>query len=973
MDFHQAEEQFRRLEKLLQAKQISPDEYRRQLRNLEVVDRQGARWQIQERTGKWFVLRGVEWQEANPYQAAQQPRQKPLPRQKLLPQQKPLPRQRTSPRPAAPTQAVTQPPAKRRGWLLAAGGILAACLACALLAGGGWLAYQYLLPQITGQPAPDSLSLPGKLGEPSSPPEARILPAEMLAVPADGASHADNHGVALTVPKKALPEGGQAQLSASTVEGGWAAALEKHYTIDTPFYTATALGQDDGAGRLTLTFPAPSPESRVLAVIDNQHLTLLGTEPQNGQITLQVRTGPSEPGEASVGNGLGETNLVRYAVITPRQPARRNSPDSLVSLKRQTVDQRKCEPVLDAAYQLVSYCRESPDGSITVNVPASELSKLAKVDAMVDRISEAMAKYAQLNFTAARLSKDNPMIIRVFTGAGSPKYQCYNGVLYLPIDTVENIASSPPHELYHEMAHWIQDEEYVTTTAYYSDPKTWWLETAAENMVMLLDESYIAKNLTTYGTISHKGNQIAFQAGPNQWPGDYYVHAQMVKLNMCDSAACPFSQAGFVEIINKGTYPLLDEAKQALLTANLDDYARYLLGKTPQKANTTIPISTPLVSGSGYGEYVNITSKTDKDLAFVVNGYAPQMRKEMNGAREQLVIEAGLEKNSAYPLAINSAEAKYAAIPVKLTIQPGAPFWYTLDNGEPIFADGTKEVIIQPIHIKLGTGKVRLVALGRSGGEVLRAKIEPLDLSGTWAIFPEKLITNNLTCTGEIDEEDDPAQSDAALSSLLIYLIGAMGEMQPEATGRGLDWAMVPSRLPPDTDASEFTFQATALQAPDAIRYQANLNMPRPESHRFPPGVGIGMAAIFMPVLFIRKDRRRALLALATACLLLSTLSGCSGGLVFYGTVGADVAFDQAKYIGGQDTARVALGAPPQGQPLWEMTGQATYNVNLSTVGWAVVLDQKVEKVTTCTGTVTYQVKGYVFKDATVVIDDGEE
>ncbi len=967
MDFRQAEDQFRSLEKLLQAKQISPDEYRRRLRALEVVDRQGARWQLQERTGKWFVLRGAEWQEANPFQAAQPPRQVQTP-----PQVVQQPRPKAAPRQAAPAQAVAQPPAKRR-WLLAVGGILAACLACALLAGGGWLAYQYLLPQVTGQPAPDSLSLPGKLGEPPAPPEVRILPAETLAVPADGASHADSHGVALAVPGEALPEGGQAQLSASTVEGGWAAALEKHYTIDTPFYTAAALGKDDGAGRMTLTFPAPSPESRVLAVIDNQSLALLSNEPQNGQITLQVRAGPSEPGEASVGDGLGETDLVRYAVITPRQPARRNSPDSLVSLKRQAVDQRGCEPVLDAAYQLVTYCRQSPDGSITVDVPASELSKKSQVDAMVDRISEAMAKYGQLNFTAARLSKDNRMIIRVFTGTGSPKYQCYNGVLYIPVDTVENIASSSPHELYHEMAHWIQDEEYVSTAAYYSEPKTWWLETAAENMVMLLDESYIAKNLTTYGTISHKGHQITFQAGPNQWPGEYYVHAQMIKLNMCDSAACPFSQAGFVEIINKGTYPLLDEAKQALLTANLDDYARYLLGKTPQRANTAIPISTPLVSGSGYGEFVNITSDTKKDLAFEVNGYPPQMRKEMNGAQEQLVIEAGLEKNSVYPLAINSAEAKYAAIPVKLTIQPGAAFWYTLDNGEPIFSDGTKEVIIQPIHIKLGTGKVRLVALGRSGGEVLRAKIEPLDLSGTWVIFPQKLVANNLTCTGDIDEGENPAEDDATLSSLLIYLISSMGEMQSEATGRGLDWALVPSRLPPDAEAGEFTYQASALQAREAIRYQANLDLPRQESRRFPPGLGIGMAGIFIPVVFIRKDRRRALLALATACLLLSTLSGCSGGLVFYGTVGADATFDQVKYIGGQDTATVTITAPPQGQPLWEMTGQATYNVNLNTVSWAVVLDQQVEKITTCTGTVTYQVKGYVFKDVKIVMDDEEE
>ncbi len=378
MDFHKAEEQFRSLEKLLHAKQISPDEYRRRLRSLEVVDRQGARWQIQERTGKWFVLRGAQWQEADPHRQAQPPQQK-LARQPA--------QQKATPQPAVP-QPAAQPPAKRRSWLLAVGGVLAACLACALLAGGGYLAYQYLLPQMTGQLAPGPIALPGKPGEPAALLEARILPGETLAVPADGASHADSHGVALAVPGDALPEGSQAQLSASTVEGGWAAALEKNYTIETPFYTAAALGKDDSAGRLTLTFPAASPNSRVLAVIDNQHLILLNTAPENGQISLQVRAGPSEPEADPSDDNIGETGLVRYAVITPRQPARRDSPNVLASLKHQAIDQRGCTPVLDAAYQLVSYCRESPDGSISVNVPASELSKSNQVDLMVDRIIE---------------------------------------------------------------------------------------------------------------------------------------------------------------------------------------------------------------------------------------------------------------------------------------------------------------------------------------------------------------------------------------------------------------------------------------------------------------------------------------------------------------------------------------------------------------------------------------------------------
>jgi hypothetical protein len=625
-----------------------------------------------------------------------------------------------------------------------------------------------------------------------------------------------------------------------------------------------------------------------------------------------------------------------------------------------------------------------------------------QVDLMVDKIESVMNKYAELGFTTARLSKSAPMTLRVSTTVTSPSYYPLNGVLYIPIDTVSNIATQSPVDVYHEMAHWIQDEEYNATAAYYSEEKTWWIETSAENMVMLAEPSYVGGNLRTYGTITQANGALAFQASPYQWPADFYVQAQLLKVNLCDTSACPLSQADFARAVSTGTYPLMDGGKKSLVGSNLVDYAFYLLGKSPVKANTSIPLDGPVRTGEGYGEYIIAKRTNDIDIKFDYNGTNPQMRKDSKDGKDALAVEASIQRDGVYPLVVSGAEDKSPGLPVELVIQPGAPFYYTIDNGELKYSDGSAEVSIKPIHSKMGIKKVRLVALGQTGSEVFRARVQPLDLSGAWVVYAAgKPTSNSVSCVkddGSVDQESDPG----LLGPLLIYYVGAMGDMSPDPTGRNLDWALVPDRLPKGVDAGDFTYKASMLLAGDGVRYQGLLDLPKPAESSLPPAEAVGRivplpapvakkpsglptALLISPVLgvpaawLVRKRPRQArlLFNLLVIGFLVTVSTGCGFGMAFYGTVGVDATIDKLEYTAGQDTGVINPEAAPQGKPLWKMAGTATYDVNIMIETEVTVLDKGLEgtttkSITTCSGKATVPVTVYVFKDVQIQVNDDE-
>lgn len=965
MDFREAGQKFQELEKNFTGGKITPENYRAELARLRVTDSAGAVWQMQEHTGRWFCYRDGQWVAATPPVSVSQP-------VKAAP-------------PAEPPAQAPAPKRRSGKWLAL---VIAACLMCGVLicflsVGGGYLLYQRGMVDLP----PELVQLidQAQNAGPADAGGAAVRPAEQLAVAADGAPHADSHGVALTVGGADLPENTPVNLIANDLKADWRKTLESGYSFDTPFYAVSVPGKENSAGGLDLSFPAASEQSRLVAVVDGDYLVQLAVTPQDGKLAVKTYAGPSDPSGLTSFQGMEGAGSIYYVVMTPKPGTGSLAGGHQASLVAQA-DERNCTPGFTLFGKAsINLCRQDEEGTVQVLLPLAKRDLAPQVDQMVDKIVTVMKKYSELGFTAATLSKSSPLTVRISTTISSPTYYPLNGVLYIPVDTVQNIASGSPVDVYHEMAHWIQNKHYNATAAYYSQERTWWLETAAENMVMLVEPKYISGNLTTYGTIT-TGDTLALQNSPYQWPADFYVQAQLVKVNMCDSATCPLSAASFAKAISEGVYPFKSGANQSLLSGNLTDYAYYLLGKSPVRANTAIPLTGAVKSGDGYGEYITVSTTTKADLSYSTNGTAPQIRKEAKDGKDTLVVEAKLQRDGVYPLMVQAQAGNSAGMPVQLTISPGASFYYTLDDGELQYSNGSKELKIQPIFSGGGYKKVRIVALGINGGEVLNARVEPLDLSGAWVVFPTGKLSGSLQCTGGGEDSTTDPEGVAMLNGVLVYLASGTGDMAVDSTGRNLDWSVVSARVPAEFTEAMVTYKASALLGGGGIKYQGEIDIPRPASHRFPAGkAGAALAGVaglaLLPLIWWGRRhslKKRLWVNLLTLAVLAVGLAGCVG-IALYGTTGVEANLTKIEYVGGEDTGTVTFSnqagaVEPQGKPMWKLSGTATYNVNFSIeVGTTDANGVDQTEVTTCTGPASGPVMVYVYKDVTVVIPKSSE
>jgi hypothetical protein len=969
LDFREAERRFDIIDGRYRAGEISQQQYRTMLQQIQVTDGAGRLWMMQESTGQWYVYVNGGWQAAVP-----------------------------------PTQHVAQRPVKRGGaspWVVA-GGVLMALLAC----GAVILAALFFAPQL-GYRIP-ALDLPIEIGPTPAPPGApetggapeaeetegplptiSLTAQETLPVPADDSPVRDGKGTELKVPKGALPEGGQAQMAVYQPQGELYEALTGAYEFETPFYEATAQGADDGVGRVSLRLPAASTESRILAVIDERLLVILDVEPEGGVLTLNPRLGPSEAAGAGMIGSIDPSGSVHYAVIHPRGAAGAGKAvPGRAAMALQGADARRCGPEVDPAAlksgsAFVSACRKNAEGSVFVSYPSYVGMSTDQIDQVVDAVEVMIKAYADLEFTAAKISRSSPMHVEVFKGGGDPRYKVRSGVIAIPADVAKDIGAASS-DLRHEMAHWVQDEEYVMTWAFYWDDKVWWLETAAENMVMLADEGYVGKNLTTYGLITLPSNELAFQAAPYDWPADSYVQAQLVKVNICDdTSVCPLSQSSFIAAINAGTYPFDDSGAREKLSGNLDDYARYLLGKAPARANSAIQLSAPVKSGEGYGEYVQVVQTTGGDFTLNKNGSEPQMKPDTSGAMNALIIDAALQKDGVYPLRIESglSGGRLTGLPAALRISPGAPLWYRIGDDDPKFHEGREELVIQPIHGRIGLPSVRLVALGREGGERFQARVEMVDLSGAWVLSPGNQVSNGLVCSGDSDEEDREQLADFGPTA--IGLGSVLGDYTLDAGRNSLTWSMVPDRKPADMEGLAFTYQGIALMGPQSVKVQAEFDLPRSsESGKGRPrallaALALGGAA---PLALLvgpgggerRNGRWRVAPLLALLGLVAFVLAGCLVGFEVFGSSTGDIEFTQLEYVGGEETAVMGDDATSTGDPLWRLGGgQGTFQVDMTFV--AISEDEEgneVESTGNCSGPVVYKMEGMIYKDVVVELSE---
>ncbi len=819
----------------------------------------------------------------------------------------------------------------------------------------------------TAVPSPISTPIPAPL------PELSFAVQTTIPIPATGEAVTNEDSVTVQIGPDVLAEGATAELSTWEIDPSWRQALEQSYKIDAPFVSLAATGANDSQGRAVLRLPALNSDSRLVTIIDNTYLAMLDVTPQDGFLATAVRLGPANSDTMEQVGSLTPGGSLQYTVLTPLAAASVKSHLSKPAL----ANGRSCGIDLDPNFGRITHCRKSGDGKVQVTFLWGIDFSDDNGDQLADAITTAMARYGnELGFTAAKLTPQSPMQVVVETRSGDPRYKSLNGVIYLPVDAAKGMIGGDVHDTLHEMAHWIQDEEYNMAWAYWSGGKTWWLETAAENMVMLHDPAYIPQNLTAYGPVT-AGSQLALQLSPYQWPGDLYVQAQLVKLNMCnDTAVCPLSEKSFIAAINAGTYPYDDASAQSKLSANLDAYAQYLLGVTPGSGNVAIPLGDPVASGGGYGEFVEIrqTTKSDYDLVFPAE--SAQMKKSSDALGETIQVAATLQKDGVYPLKVASGfDGRNPGLPVKLTIQPGAPFWYRVGSDAPQFNDGSQELVLQPIHLTMGLPGMRLVALGQAGGETFQAAVSQIDLQGAWIILPSEPVSDNIVCqdaSAASESESVTIHANKELPISLPTIIGVMGDFRPDPAGNGLTWEWNNGRIPGEAAAevhSLLQFSGAALPTVDKVQVQMETEWLRatsqaPAQPQWPP-LFLGLAMVVPGVWGWRKGKKPyAILPLFLATFL---LVGCFGfGFNLWGTVKTDMQFTELEYLGGETIPTVGLESMPTDLPLWKLRGTAVYDVNFN---FAATEESQDTAVATCTGTATYNVEVQIFKDIVLNLD----
>lgn len=978
LSFALAEQQFAALEAQYQAGQITLEYYRTILAQLQVTDANRNLWQMQERTGAWHVLSQGQWVASTPPGTIAPPVIAP-------------------PQFAGYPSAVGQPK-KKSPWGvigIVGGGLLVVALAVVgisvLLKGGGASSSTSTLKTYNFKQQSSLTLNPG------------------------GGEIRDEVGTTLQVAAEALPaEDSVTNLTTFAGSGQLEKELSQSYKFETPFYEVTLEGANDGSGPAVLTFPAPNAESRLLMIIDKQAALLLAAAPQNGVLTVDAHLGPTDLSVLYPEAAAGSDHSVLYAVVTPLKPAAALPAESVAASSIVMASNRisregdgvNCSPVSLRAVTIFQRCQSNEDGTVMVIYPWD--NKMTHIDAynVAKEIESAMKTYAGKGYTNASLSASSPMLAVVSDSYTSPEYNFKNGVIYLPPDIPVKI-SSEKAGVWHETGHWIQNRVYSMAIARVNGNRSWWLDVSAELMVMDVMPEYIVDNLKTYGKVTKDDSPVlVLQSAPYQWPSDFYVHAQLVKVNMCE-LGCPLTESSFRDSINVGRYPFNGNYEREQLTANLEDYARYLVGAAPLSVNSGISLAG-VQNQDEWGQVITAMKGTNALVKYLHNGSAPQVVEEKKQDIPTLVIDAPLETDGVYPLQITSgSDGKYAGLPLMLVIEPGVPFLYRLDGGEVISSDGSAEKKLGPLQAGTGVGAIRLVAFSKTGGQSFKAKLEPVNLDGTWVIIPGSVVGNNISCTGggssDSSDESNGANPEgiAMMGASFFSFLGGMGEMTTDSSGQTLDWSLVPERLPASITTSDFTFQASAITEVDGIRLQGQLDLPKASdsstflplgptgiaamlpdpsnrSHK-PPMANVSLAVVVIlpaagiSLIPLSKKRRRLLIALAIGMMALA-LAGCFG-IDFYGTIKGDIKITKLEYKGGTGPGAWAYGSLPTGDPIWVFNeGTASFPIDFFI---EVSVDDTDGNTTTsteeCTGTATYAVTGGIYEDLTVSLPSNSE
>ena len=844
--------------------------------------------------------------------------------------------------PALPQAAPARPaaPANRSGrsgvpkWAWAACGALAAAGIVCLIALGLVLILPGLLRSVQedGVASPEGGTSAGvfSFGEPA-----------ITGIPADRSFGADEHGVGAALSAGALPAGSTAQLRRSALGGDLQDELAPGFEILSEAYSAAVEGELDAAGTAELRFPAPSQDARLAVILDDRFGGLLEIVPADGYLTVDTHVG-ALGGE---GRGPSETaqSARRYFVVLPRAAAgERGDPGSMAAPR----------PILAAQPQL-RRCdllggRICVTDGIVYIYHSNPQADMATLAAPVSAVESLMAQYVDLGLSSARVHTGNPVHLVVGSYA-DPGYSSKSGNLYVTWGQLQGLAAGEAGArgvIAHELAHWVQDEEFVMASAAYSGLDYWWIEVSAENLAFLVEPGAIQDTLFTYGRLQEEGDaRYALQLQPFTWSGSTnarYIQAIPVHVGLCDDPAiCLLSQGSLVRAINEGANPFTQGGMQATYYTLLEDAARYLLGHPPAFANTAIPIPAGLRSGNLANEWILVhESGGMSTLERFFESQPPQVV-----ASDELVrIQASIDRGGLYSFRVSNTgrslgieAAAPPGLPAYLEIQPGTPFLFTTDNGEVHAESGSRTVYIAPIHDALGHQMVRLAAYAPDAAHTLQAEVGYIDLSGDW-VTDGFHVTNYTDTCGE-----DPSNFDLPRDIVLTFLAAYGHFSRVEGAGDEIPLSWVQD-VPLQSGDESMTITASARVTMQDVQVEYAVHIPEPAQSRLFPelaatlprtaGAGAGataalsFTAIGLGVLGLKRARRHLILAAGIAALALGlSLAGCEMMTDFWGDISGRYTFHRLEYL-SEDFSLIE-----DNEDLWRLSqGEGVMTLDLTTL-----------------------------------------
>jgi len=613
-----------------------------------------------------------------------------------------------------------------------------------------------------------------------------ISAGDEIVISADGAR--------LTIPDSALESEIGATLKTFSPDAELEQIMLESFQTSAVLYQITADGENDGLGQAKISVPTEGGYATLMEIIDGEYISLTELDATDGNINFQVPIGSASMDEGD--ESLQFNGNYLFAIFQDPIAATLDMNDNLymVAANHQN-DTRNCGIPFGSGSPLNYFCRQNSKGTIIAIVNEAFTTKITqdKADQIVDLIEKILGDYGNKGFLAAQLvnKSESRVHVQILKGSGDPYYSPSNSTIYIPEDSAAEINEKLSWELAHELAHWVQDYSYNFTRAYWgnligtSPYRQWWLEVSAENMVFLFDPAAVENNLTYYGMTTVSTHNTPFQYSPNLWNDQLYNHAQLVKVFMCENTTvCPISESGFIEAINQGTFPYEGDVAVNQISENLQEYARYLLGKSPISANATIPIMEAVINGRGYGESIEAAFKSGIG-ELKKTGYDPQMVTAGDPGSQIININAEIQAGGVYPLVVQTGiNPKLEKIPLQVKVLAGAPFYYRVGDGDIQYSDGTKDMMLGLVHPVWGVKNIRLVAIAIEGEATFKAEIRNIDFRGTWSISIIKDTTiKDISC----DESNKVWVAEYAASSMPALVL-RMGDFNPNSSFSDLVW-----------------------------------------------------------------------------------------------------------------------------------------------------------------------------------------